>query len=103
MAKSSIPALPADRLQLKSKLLAERLYEKRKVKIEAVGGKPYLGEQLTKDQRLAQYGQMRRDPDAWAQIIAQVGRPKEDGRLLIPKKLLEEVTKFEGELRNGTL
>lgn len=98
-----VPATPAERLELKKKLLVERLHESRKQRLAAVGDRPYLGQQLSKEERMAQYGQIRQDPEAWAGILQRVGRPKEDGRLLLPKRLLKEIEELEGELRYGTI
>lgn len=97
------PASPAERLENKAKLLADRMYERRKELVGAVGDRPYKGQPVSDDAKKARLGMIREDKDAWAQILMTVGRPKPDGRFLLPKKLVEEITKFEGERKQGTL
>lgn len=88
-------------MEYKRDELAKALFERRKELLLAAGSRPYDAEPATKEAIRSRLAGMRNDAESWAQILAKVGKPKEDGRFLLPKKLVEEVKKYEGELREG--
>ena len=101
MKNDTMPISAAEKMEYKRDELAKALFARRKELLKAAGERPYDAEPATKDAIRGRLGEMRNDPAAWGEIVAKVGKPKEDGRLLLPKKLVEEVKKYERELREG--
>lgn len=93
----------SEELELVAKEAARAMYENRKKVLNAVGERPFGGENISQADRLARFGGMRNDAVAWAQILPKIARVKEDGRVLINKKALAEIQGLEGELRKGML
>lgn len=101
MKKQEMPISAAEKLEYKRDEVAKALFNRRKELLKAAGDRPYDATPATKDAIRSRLAGMRNDPAAWGEILAKVAKPKEDGRYLLPKKLVEEVKNYERELREG--
>ena len=102
MAKEApVPVSAAEKMEYKRDELAKALFDRRKELLKSVGERPYDSTPASKDAIRSRLAGMRNDPAAWGEILAKVGKPQDDGSVLYPKKLIEEVQKYERELRKG--
>ena len=96
-----IPKNTADKWERLTKLASERLFGKRKQIMVAVGSRPYQGLPVSEAERLSRYSQIRKDPQALLQILQENAKFKPDGRVLVPKALIESMVKMEKKIREG--
>jgi hypothetical protein len=99
----TIPPEFADKYDYVRKEVTERLLADHRAVQKRVGKRPYAGKELSAADKMAQYGRIRKDPAAWAQLIRRVGKRNENGTLLLPKELLAQTREFERELGQGLL
>lgn len=102
MAKQ-LPKTEAERLEYISSTLAKRMFERRKEFLTTVATRPYKAEKATPQEMRMRMAEIRKDPAAFATMIQKVGRVKEDGRVLLPKDLIEPIMKLERELKVGVI
>ena len=96
-----IPQNTADKWERMTKMASERLFGKRKRIMAAVGTRPYRGLPVSEAELLSRYSQVRHDPQALLEILQENAKFKPDGRVLIPKALIESMQKMEKRLREG--
>ena len=97
--KGEIPLGMADKWERMTKLSGQRLLEKRRRIMEAVGTRPYLGMPVSEAELLARYSQIRRDPRAMATVLQENAKFQPDGTVLVPKALIAAMTKMEAKVR----
>lgn len=97
-----IPQDTADRWDNLRNIASERMFWKRKRILAAVGERPYRGLPVGEAELLTRYSQVRNDPAAMAQILQENAKFKPDGRVLVPKALIESMKNMETRLREGT-
>jgi len=98
-----LPATPAERMEVTAKELARRLFEHKQSIRTALGGRPYKGAPLSKQDQISRYTEVRNDPQAWLDLMKQNFKVKEDGHILAPKGMLKEFGAMEKTLREGVL
>lgn len=96
-----IPQDTADKWEQMTKISSERLFSKRKRIMTAVGTRPYQGLPVSETKLLSRYSQVRHDPQALLQILQENAKFKPDGRVLVPKALIESMKKMEKKIREG--
>ncbi|KKL16872.1 hypothetical protein LCGC14_2491220 [marine sediment metagenome] len=96
-----IPQDTADKWERMTQIASERLFEKRKRIMAAVGTRPYQGLPVSEAELLSRYSQVRKDPQALLQILQENAKFKPDGRVLVPKALIESMKKMEKQIREG--
>ena len=94
-SKSVVPTELSDRWELIVRELGERLYDKRVRVLEAVGARPYKGLPVSDDEVRERYALIRRDQTAWEQLLKENTKTTKDGKTLLPKSLIEKLTKLE--------
>ena len=94
-----IPEGLADKWERMTKVASERLAEKRKRIMAAVGARPYRGLPVSEAELLSRYSQVRHDPQALVEILQENAKFKPDGRVLVPKALVEAMTSMERKIR----
>ena len=94
-----IPEGLADKWERMTKVASERLADKRKRIMEAVGARPYQGLPVSEAELLSRYSQVRRDPQAFAEILQKNAKFKPDGRVLVPKALVGAMASMEKRIR----
>ena len=102
-ADDVIPKDTADKWERLTKLASERLFGKRKKIMAAVGNRPYQGLPVSEAELLSRYSQVRHDPAALFEILQENAKFKPDGRVLVPKALIESMKNMEKKIREGTL
>jgi len=70
---------------------------------EAEGVPSALAEkaELAVAEALARYAQIRHNQPGWTELLLSVAKVKEDGRVLLPKELVETTKRFEARLKEG--
>ncbi len=96
-----IPKDTADKWERLTKFASERLFGKRKKVMAAVGNRPYQGLPVSQAELLSRYSQVRKDPQALLQILQENAKFKPDGRVLVPKALIQTMTEMEKKIREG--
>jgi len=96
-----IPKNTADKWERLTKLASERLFGKRKKIMAAVGNRPYQGLPVSQAELLSRYSQVRKDSQALLQILQENAKFKPDGRVLVPKALIQTMTEMEKKIREG--
>lgn len=99
--REEIPTDLAGRLEMEVTGAAKALFGVRRKLREAAGKRSFLGEAMDDDEALARYAQIRHNQQGWTELLLSVARIKEDGRVLLPKELVETTKKFETRLREG--
>jgi len=102
-ADDVIPKDTADKWERLTKLASERLFGKRKKIMAAVGSRPYQGLPVSEAELLSRYSQVRHDPAALLEILQENAKFKPDGRVLVPKALIQSMKNMEKKIREGTL
>jgi len=69
----------------------------------ALGGRGYKAQPLSGTDKLNRYSEVRNDSQAWTDLMKQNFKVKEDGRILVPKGMLQELGKMEQTFREGVL
>jgi hypothetical protein len=101
--KPTIPTELAGRWEVLVKLAGERLYNKRKKMLEAIGERPYNALPLTDTEVKDRWGKIRRDENALATVLAENVKVTEDGRLLIKNEFLKKAYETEAHFRKGEI
>lgn len=101
--KPQIPTELSGRWEVLVKLAGERLYNKRKKMLEAIGERPYNALPLSDAEIKDRWGQIRRDENALASILAENVKVTEDGKLLIKNEFLKKAIETEAYFRKGEL
>ena len=96
-----IPKDTADKWERLTKLASERLFGKRKKIMAAVGNRPYRGLPVSEAELLSRYSQIRNDPEALLEILKENAKFKPDGRVMVPKALIESMKNMEKKIREG--
>lgn len=99
--KPQIPTELSGRWEVLVKLAGERLYNKRKKMLEAIGERPYNALPLSDAEVKDRWGQIRRDENALATVLAENVKVTEDGRLLIKNEFLKKAIETEAHFRKG--
>ena len=101
-AKPEVPAMKSDELELVVKMVAQRLHDRLKAAKLAFGDKPFLGEELSKDELFDRYNQVRHDVERWKELLPEVTKVNEEtNAVLIRKDFIEQVKAFERRNREG--
>ena len=96
-----IPTGVAARWELIVKLASERLHRKRKQIAEVIGERPYRGLPVREEELDARWAQIRQDTDSLVEVFQSNAKFKPDGRVLVPKALIEGMIKGEKKRRDG--
>lgn len=91
----------ADRKEEEVKMAAQELYRNRVKTREAWGKRPFMGEELDSDAAFGKYLQVRNNVQGWMQILQSAVRVKQDGRILLPRELVEATREYEARLKEG--
>jgi hypothetical protein len=94
------PAL-ADHLEAGVRGAAQAMVRKRREMRKAAGVRPFGGKAITEDESFAEYLKIRHNLIGWQDMLRSVARVKEDGRVLLPKELVEATRKYETRIREG--
>ncbi len=94
-----IPEGLADKWERMTSVSSQRLFDKRKRIMTAVGARPYKGLPVSEAELLSRYSQVRRDPKALMEILQENATFKPDGRVLVKRALVEAMVKMEGKVR----
>ena len=97
-----IPKDTADKWERMTQIASERLFGKRKRIMAAVGNRPYKGLPVSEAELLSRYSQVRNDPEALLEILKENAKFKPDGRVMVPKALIESMKNMEKKIREGT-
>lgn len=103
MPTKPAPKNIAERLELTSSELARRLFARRQAVRGSIDGQPYRGVEMSDEDRLGRYTEVRDDVDAWLELMNQNFRVKSDGRVLVRKGMMQEIETMEKTLREGVL
>ena len=98
-ADNLIPDGFADKWERMTSVSSQRLFDKRKNIMAAVGTRPYKGLPVSEAELLSRYTQVRRDPKALMEILQENATFKSDGRVLVKKALVEAMVKMEAKVR----
>ena len=93
----------ADRWEGLSKQAAQAMFRRRRELLNAAGPRPFKGLPVSHEEQLGHWNQIRHDPMELANLLAPSIRVKDDGRVLITKGFIKQLTALESELREGTL
>ena len=102
--KSQLRDLPkgvAARWELIVKVAGERLHVKRKQISEAIGERPYKGLPVREEELDSRWAQIRQDTDSLVEVFQSNAKFKPDGRVLVPKALIEGMIKGEKKRKDG--
>ncbi len=102
-ADDVIPKDTADKWERMTSIASHRLRDKRKDIMVTVGARPYKGLPVSEAELLSRYSQVRHDPAALLEILQENAKFKPDGRVLVPKALIQSMKNMEKKIREGTL
>ncbi len=91
----------AEKMERTVSILATGLKVKRDNMLKAIGDRPYKGFPVSKGERLSRYSQIRRDTVSLTQLFKENAKFKADGRVLLPKSLINDIIKMEKTIRVG--
>ena len=98
---NKVPIDLADRWELIVSEAAKRLFEKRKKIKQAIGPRPYKGLPVSETELLGRYRQIRNDPGALTNVLAENVKIARDGRTLLPKDLVSKLIDLETKIQEG--
>lgn len=101
-ANKTVPTEAAARMESAVSLVSQRLMQKRRDLRTKLGARPFRGQPVDSEEGFKQYLQVRHDPVAWAEVLANSVRFSADGRLLVHRDLADSISKFETRLRTGS-
>ena len=81
------------------KSLHGSLVESRKELRKRTGTRPFLGEKVTSDQKIIEVSGLTEED--WGLIIQKHGKIKEDGRNLLPNKMIKQAKEVQKTRREG--
>jgi hypothetical protein len=96
-----IPNGLADRWELLTKESAKILKNKRDKILTSIGSRPYKGLPVDETELRGRWMQIRKDPNELLNVLAENAKFKNDGRVLLPKKLISKITDYESKLKEG--
>ncbi|KKL92068.1 hypothetical protein LCGC14_1888400 [marine sediment metagenome] len=96
-----IPTGIAARWELIVKLASERLHRKRKQISEVIGERPYKGLPVREEELDARWAQIRHEGDSLVEVFQSNAKFKPDGRVLVPKALIDGMIKQEKKKKDG--
>lgn len=91
----------ADRWEHIVREVGHRQFEKMKGIRKAIGQRPYKGVSASQKDMENRYGQIRHDPQALLDTLLDNAKFKTDGRVLLPKALIKQITEMEQRFRDG--
>ena len=94
-----IPKDLASRWETIVETSATGMLDRRTKMLEAVGERPYKGLPVEENERLARYREIREDPLSLVEILKANTRIKEDGRILVKRKLISSMIEMEQQLK----
>ena len=100
MAKTrDLPKNMADSFDDQVKAFHGFLVEQRKEFRKRTGDRPFGGEPVSQDQKMIQISQM--EAQDWANTFKKHGRAKDDGRLLLPNKMISQAKEIQTLIKRG--
>ena len=99
---SIIPKDLASRWELIVQEVSKRLFEQRKLLKTAIGYRPYKGLPVSEEEAYSRSVQIRADPQLLTELLASNLKVQPDGSSLLPRKLIERMSKFEARFKRGT-
>lgn len=96
-----IPKDLAGRWELIRDFATDRIFAKRKQIKEAIGDRPYRGLPVDETELQARWAQIRNDTEALSEVFQSNAKFRPDGRVLVPKALIEGMVKQEKKRRDG--
>lgn len=93
-----IPSALSERWEMLVKEAGKRIFDRRKKLITAVGDRPYRGVPTNEAEARQTWAQMRRDPEAIMEMLAENVRMKPAGGILFPKALIERLYDMEKDM-----
>ena len=97
-----VPTELASRWELIVAEAAKRLFAKRKQIMEAIGARQYKGLPQTEGEAFTRWAQVRQDPEGLTKILTDNVKVTQDGQMLFPKELINDMTRYEARYRKGT-
>ena len=97
-----VPKDLASRWELIVQEVSKRLFEQRKLLKTAIGYRPYKGLPVSEEEAYSRYVQVRADPQLLTELLASNLKVQPDGSSLLPRKLIERMSKFEDRYKKGT-
>ena len=94
-----IPEGLAGKWEKMTQVAGERLMDKRKRIMTAVGTRPYRGLPVSEAELLSRYSQVRHDPQALLEVLQENVKIKPNGTVLVPKALIEAMSTMEKKIR----
>ena len=86
----------AERLEEKTELLAQRLFDKRKEMHRLIGEKTYQGKEVSIEERRDEFSTLKASPDLLFQTLVDNAMIGANGELRINKKLLDAFEELAG-------
>ncbi len=96
-----LPKGVAARWELIVKIASQRLHAKRKQIAEAIGERPYKGLPVREEELTSRWATIRHEQDSLAEVFQSNAKFKPDGRVLVPKALIEGMIKQEKKIKDG--
>ena len=100
---SAIPSDLASRWETIVVEAAKRIFIKRKEMAKAIGQRPYQGLPVEASDLTARWAQIRHDTPALVEVFSGNAKFKPDGKVFVPKALIESMVKTEDSFRKGGL
>lgn len=98
---SEIPSDIASRWELIVDSVAKELQVSRRDLMASIGNRPYKGLPVDDSELQGRWGQIRHDRDALVEVLQANAKFKQDGRVLLPKKLIAGMITQEKKFREG--
>ena len=99
--EDDIPAGLADKWEKMRDLAAGKMFDKRAKMKEAIGARPYRGLPVKEEDLLSRFSQIWHDQQALSQVLQENATFKPDGRVLLPKALLDAMRIMTKKLRES--
>jgi hypothetical protein len=96
-----IPAGLADRWELLVGEAAKRIKKKRDQIKTSIGARPYNGLPVDEDELRARWMEIRRDPNAVFDVMAENVRFTKEGKVMLPKELVNKIVDYETKARRS--
>jgi hypothetical protein len=100
---NTIPPDLASRWETIVEEAAKRIFIKRKAMAKAIGQRPYRGLPVEASDLTARWAQIRHDTPALVEVLSENAKFKKDGKVFVPKALIESMTTTEDSFRKGGL
>jgi len=100
---STIPPDLASRWEMIVSEVTKRIFIKRKAMAKAIGQRPYQGLPVEASDLTARWAQIRHDTPALTEVLSGNATFKKDGKVFVPKALIESMLKTEEGFRKGGL